>query len=77
MAATGIAVTVWNAQLGRSSAFFTGGDGMYYLTVPAGAYNLEIWLSRQTPAPTLVYNIFVSEPMTDIPQIFVNVCFAQ
>ena len=76
--AIGIAVTVFNAQIGRSAPFFTGGDGMYYLNgIPAGQYTLEIWLYRQSPTPTNAYHINVFEPMTDIPPIFLPVCYAQ
>lgn len=75
--ATGVAVTVFSQQFGRSSAFFTGGDGMYYFTVPAGQYVLEVWLSKQSPAPTNTYPVFINDPMTDFPPVYLPVCFAQ
>jgi hypothetical protein len=66
--AAGVAVTVFNPQLGRSSPAYTGPDGMYYLyNVPPGYYNLEIWINPGG-AP-IVYQIQVGEPYTDIPQI--------
>lgn len=74
-AAVGMAVTLLSPQFGRTTTFFTGGDGMYYLNVPAGSYTLEIWTSRQINAPTLSYPIVVGEPMTDIPRIFLAACY--
>lgn len=75
--ATGIAVTLINQQGARTTPFFTGGDGMFYFTVPPGPYVLEIWLSRSTNMPTNTYNIFVSEPITDLPPLVMPVCYAQ
>jgi len=66
----GIAVTVVNQQVGRSSPAYAGPDGMYYMyNIPAGSYYLEIWL--YPGAPSLVYQIQVGEPYTDIPPIMV------
>src|SRR5271157_3336733 len=66
--AAGIAVTVSNPQMGRSSPTHTGADGMYYIfNIPPGSYYLEIWI-RPGGAPA-VYQIKVVEPYTDIPQI--------
>jgi hypothetical protein len=65
--AAGITVTVYNQQMGRSIAVRTGPDGMYYLQIPPGYYNLEVWLSN-VPA---VYVIQVNEPYTDIAPIAV------
>jgi Carboxypeptidase regulatory-like domain len=77
-AAIGIAVTVYSQQFGRSTAFFTGGDGMYYFNnIPAGPYTLKIWTSRKGNAPTNTYAIFVNEPLTDLPRVYLPVCFAQ
>lgn len=75
--ATGIAVTLNNAQTGRSSPAFTGGSGMYYLTSPAGQYTLEIWLSKQSKTPTASYPVTVKEPQTDVPRIPVSACSPQ
>lgn len=65
----GIAVTVINPNMGRSQPAFTGQDGMYYLNVPAGAYTLEVWFSRDPRVAPMVFQVFVSEPVTDIPPI--------
>jgi hypothetical protein len=66
--AAGVAVTVFNQQLGRSSPAYAGPDGMYYLyNIPAGYYYLEVWI-YPGGAP-VVYQIQVFEPYTDIPQI--------
>lgn len=65
--AGGISVTVYRQDLGRSSPSVTDTNGMYYLTVPAGAYWLEIWVSN----PPRAYQITVVEPVTDIPPIVV------
>lgn len=66
--AVGIAVTVYNPTVGRSSAATTGADGMYYIyNVPPGSYYLEVWVSR----PPMVFQIYVSEPYTDIAPIVV------
>jgi len=61
----GIAVTVYNQQLGRSAVARTDQSGMYYLQVPQGSYTLEIWTSN----PPRTYSIQVREPYTNIPQI--------
>lgn len=77
-AAVNIAVTVYNPQIGRSVAAFTGADGMYYLNIPPGVYTVEIWLSRQSTTPTFSFqNIFVRELITDLPRQNLGVCFAQ
>lgn len=66
--AIGIAVTVYNQQLGRTSPSYTDAGGMYYLNnIPAGSYYLEVWIST----PATVYPIQVGEPVTDIPPIVV------
>jgi len=75
--ATGIAVTLSNAQTGRTSPAFTGGSGMYYLAAPAGQYTLEIWLSKQSKTPTVTYPATVQEPQTDIQRITVSACSPQ
>jgi len=75
--AVGIAVTV-NGVRGRTTPFFTGGDGMYYITdVPAGQYVLEIWLSKRGNDPTSTQQIIIKEPITDVPPQVVPVCSAQ
>ncbi|MDT4953977.1 MAG: hypothetical protein QOJ02_2115 [Acidobacteriota bacterium] len=64
-----VGVTLYNAQLGRSSIAYTGNDGMYYFyNVPPGIYNLELWIypGRQP----LVYRIQVdNKSSTDIAPI--------
>lgn len=75
--ATGIAVTLINPQGARTTPSYTGGDGMYYFTVPSGAYVLEIWLSRTSNMPTNTFNVFVSEPVTDFPPQVMPVCYPQ
>ncbi len=67
--AAGVKVTVYNSTVGRSSAYSTGPDGMYYFTVPAGVYKLEVWLSTAPSAQPLAYQIKIVEPHTDIPTI--------
>ena len=68
--AGGIAVTLLNAQGGRFSPAYTGGDGMYYFfNIRPGVYNLEVWI-YPGGAPA-VYRIQVFEPSTDIAQIVV------
>jgi hypothetical protein len=65
--ASGITVTL-SSQRGRSTPSVTHQDGMYYLNMPAGAYNLEVWIRGTAGAP-LVYPVQVREPYTDIPAI--------
>lgn len=68
--AGGIAVTVYNANTGRSSPAYTGGDGMYYIyNVPAGPYYLEVWV--YPGSPPVVYQVQIGEPYTDLPQVMV------
>lgn len=69
--ASGIAFMVYNQALGRSAPTYTGADGMYYPTIPAGGYYLEVWTSRDPRVPPTTYPIRVVEPNTDIPPIFV------
>jgi len=65
--AAGIPVTVWCVQYGRSAAFYSLYDGMFYLSnIPPGYYHLEIWVRPNQP---MVYPITVREPNTDIPPI--------
>ncbi|HTV14624.1 MAG TPA: carboxypeptidase regulatory-like domain-containing protein [Acidobacteriaceae bacterium] len=75
--AVGIAVTVKSAATGRSAPAFSGGDGMYYLNLKAGAYTLEIWLSKSATAPTQTHEITVREPSTDVERIVLPSCSAQ
>jgi hypothetical protein len=68
--AGGVAVTVVNQTVGRSSPAYAGPDGMYYLyNVPAGYYYLEVWINGG--GQPIVYQIRVVEPYTDIPPIAV------
>ncbi|HXZ33465.1 MAG TPA: hypothetical protein VEH30_14385 [Terriglobales bacterium] len=70
--AAGVAVTIYNPKYGRSSTYYAGPDGMYYLqNVPAGPNYLEVWTRDPRAAPT-VYPIQVAEPYTDIPPIVVK-----
>src|SRR5882757_5203488 len=66
--ASGITVTLLAQGRGRSAPSVTRQDGMYYLNVPAGVYNLEVWV-RGTSGQPLVYPVQVREPYTDIPAI--------
>ena len=70
--AVGVTVSVNsnNAKVGRSAFVYTGSDGMYYLSnVPAGDYQLEIWVTRQKP---MTYNIRVrDQAFTDIAPIVI------
>jgi hypothetical protein len=75
--ASGIAVTVSSAGTGRSAPSFSGGDGMYYLNLKAGAYTLEIWLSKSSSTPTKTQTITVKEPATDVDRIVLPSCSAQ
>ncbi len=68
--AAGVAVTVNNPQMGRSSPAYTGTDGMYYLfNIPPGNYTLEIWPYPQTGP--LLFPVTVNDPGTDVPPILV------
>jgi len=70
--AGGIAVTIYNQYRGRSTASFTAANGMYYIyNIPAGAYYLEIWTSRDPRVPPTVYPVQIREPYTDIPVLAV------
>jgi hypothetical protein len=67
-AAPGIAVTIYNQYVGRSSPAYSDVNGMYYLyNIPAGTYYLELWI--HPGGNPVVYPITVGEPYTDIPQI--------
>jgi hypothetical protein len=62
-----IAVSLNNAQYGRSPFVYTGADGMYYINAQPGSYWLEIWITSDRP---IVYTIQVyNQPMTDIAPI--------
>jgi len=70
--AQGVAVTIYNQNLGRTTAAYAGSDGLYYLyNIPTGSYYLEVWTSRDPRVPPTVYQINVGEPYTDIPPIVV------
>jgi hypothetical protein len=75
--ASGIAVTVTGPSTGRSAPVFSGGDGMYYLNLKAGAYTLEIWLSKSSSTATKTQTITVKEPATDVDRIVLPSCSAQ
>ena len=66
--ASGIKVTVYRQDTGRSSVSVTDANGMYFLNARPGSYSLEAWIS--TPPKT--YPITVVEPNTDIPAIVVS-----
>lgn len=68
--AGGIAVTVYNQELGRSSPAYSGPDGMYYLNVPAGSYVLEVWTYPGSSPITV--QVFIREPYTDAAPVFVR-----
>jgi len=71
--ASGIAVTVYAEQRGRSQAGYSGSDGMYYLyNIPAGEYFLEIWAHGFNQRP-LVYQIVVTDQrqFTDVAPVTV------
>lgn len=69
---SGIAVTIFvPATRIRSTPSYSGPDGMYYLEgIPAGTYNLEVWVSRDARVPPMVFTIQVQEPHSDIPPIY-------
>jgi len=68
--AAGVAVTVFNQAVGRSSPAYAGPDGMYYLyNIPPGYYYLEVWI-YPGGAP-VVYQIQVFEPYTDLPVVMI------
>lgn len=71
-AATGVAVTIYDQSMGRTTPAYAGTDGFYYLyNIPAGSHYLEVWTSRDPSVPPTVYPISVGEPYTDIPPIVV------
>src|SRR5262245_43359987 len=66
--ASGIPVSVFSPQRGRSTFAYSGADGMYYLyNIPSGAFTLEVWVSKSDPMtfPIQVYD----QPYTDIAPI--------
>ena len=63
--ASGVKVTVLNAQKVSSQPAYSGSDGMYYIpNVKAGSYTLEVWATPKK-AP-LTIHIQVKEPETDV-----------
>jgi len=65
--ATGITVTLANAQ-GRSPLVQSGKDGTYTLTnIPDGQYSLEVWVDPKTPQ---TYRVTIKGD-TDLPQVTV------
>jgi hypothetical protein len=68
--AAGISVTISCEKGARSAPARTGSDGMYYLSnIAPGKDYLEIWTSKG--GKPLVYQIKVTAPATDVPQIAV------
>lgn len=69
--ATYVAVTLTNARAARSQPVYTNAAGMYNLVnVSPGAYQLEIWWSRDPKQAPYKYNINVNDgPYTDIAPI--------
>lgn len=67
VAVSGVSVTVFRADIGRSVPSVTDANGMYYLNVPAGDYVLEIWVTN----PPKAYQIRIVEPNTDIVPIYI------
>jgi hypothetical protein len=64
-AASGVEVTVLNAQKVRTSPVYSGANGMYYIpNVKAGSYTLEVWATPKKPP--LTFPIQVKEPESDI-----------
>jgi len=64
--AIGYMVTTYNQQLGRSAPSVVQPNGIFILAnIPAGGYYLEVWAPGATQA--FVYQVFVSEPLTDLP----------
>jgi hypothetical protein len=63
--APGVAVRVWNPQMGPSGVSFSGQDGMYYLHgIPPGGYQLQLSVNGQL-LPIWQIQVFL-QPMTDI-----------
>lgn len=69
--AAGVPVTVYSQSLQRRSpSHRTDSEGMYYITIPAGTYLLEVWPSTSPGAQPLRYRIpQIVEPYTDIQPI--------
>jgi hypothetical protein len=68
--AAGLSVTISDKGGARSAPAHTGSDGMYYLSnICTGKDFLEIWTSKS--GKPLVYQIKVTAPSTDVPQIAV------
>jgi hypothetical protein len=70
-AASYVKVTLSNSRIGDSAPAYTGEDGMYYFyNVPAGDYDLKIWVSpRREP---IVVRIQVSnQPYTDVRHLLI------
>jgi hypothetical protein len=68
--ATGVAVTLFNQSLGRTTPAYAGPDGLYYFyNIRPGSYYLEVWTSQN--GPPAVYPINVVEPYTDIGPVIV------
>jgi hypothetical protein len=65
--AGGVAVTVWNATLGRSAPVFTGPDGMFYMSLPPGLFTFEVWSPYNQVI--LAQAFPVGLPQTDVPQM--------
>lgn len=64
--AVGYRVTMYNPQLGRSAPAVVQSNGLYILVnIPAGAHYLEVWAPGATQP--FVYQVMISEPLTDLP----------
>jgi hypothetical protein len=51
---------------------------MYYFNnIAAGAYTLEVWLSKNGTTPSVTYQMVVKEPSTDFPRATLTACSAQ
>lgn len=64
--AIGYRVTTYNSQWGRSVPAVVQPNGLYILgNIPAGGYYLEVWAPQA--AQPFVYQVFINEPLTDLP----------
>lgn len=62
--AAGVTVTLSNEH-GRSAPVQSDGKGNYTLAnIPAGRYNLEIWVNPSSPRS---YPVMITEPDTSLP----------
>jgi hypothetical protein len=67
-AASGITVTLSNER-GRSAPVQSDGSGAYTLpNIPAGQYNLEVWVNPRSPQTE---QVTITEPATSVPRVTV------